>query len=131
MKLFKYLFVGGAAALVDIGLYTFFAVYLDYNYLLVGLCSFVIATGVNYMLSIRHVFESGTRFTKNKEVLMVFAVTGVGLLINQAILLICVEYVEIGKFIAKIIATGIVFFWNYFIRVFYVFHPVRKKSKGS
>ncbi len=123
MKIVKYFFVGGAAATVDIGLYTFFAVYLDYNYLLVGMGSFVIATAVNYLLSIRHVFDSGTRFTKNKEVLMVFVVTGVGLLINQTILFICVEYVEIGKFVAKVMATGIVFFWNYSIRFFLCVPP--------
>ena len=51
MRLVRYLFVGSAAALVDIGLFTVFARVLGYNYLIVAACTFIVATGVNYGLS--------------------------------------------------------------------------------
>ena len=41
-----------------------FAKLLGYNYLVVGCAGFILATAVNYFLSIRFVFRSGARFSK-------------------------------------------------------------------
>ena len=41
-----------------------FAKLLGYNYLVVGCAGFVLATAVNYFLSIRFGFRSGARFSK-------------------------------------------------------------------
>jgi putative flippase GtrA len=131
MKILKYFVVGCAAGLVDLSLFTLFSVFLGYNYFFVALFTFLIATGVNYKLSISHVFESGTRFTKHKEIFAVFFVSGVGLLINQGILYLSVEGFAISKFFAKIIASGLVFFWNFFIRHFYIFEPAEAIQSNS
>ena len=128
MKVVKYVVVGGTAAAVDISIYIFFSVYMNYSYLIVGMCSFILATAVNYSLSIRYVFESGVRFSKIKEIIIVFFVTSAGLFLNQTILFTCVEYFEISKLTSKLMATGIVFFWNYFIRSAYIFNPILNKA---
>jgi putative flippase GtrA len=121
MRIVRYLFVGGAAALVDIGLFALFARLLGYNYLIVAACTFVVATGVNYGLSVRHVFESRVRFSRPHEVALVFAVSAVGLGINQAVLFVAVNELGIELVISKVLATGMVFFWNYLMRVNFVF----------
>jgi len=131
MKIVKYFFVGGVSACVDIGLFTIFAIFLGFNYLLVGMCTFLLATAVNYVLSIYHVFESGVRFTKKKEIIAVFLVSGVGLLINQVILFASVEIFDVSKFFAKIVASGSVFIWNYSLRSFYIFQAKKERSFKS
>ena len=86
MKIIKYFFVGGIAAAFDITFFFIFAKLAGFNYLVVGAIGFVFATLINYFLSVAHVFDSGARFGKNREIFWVFAVSLVGLGINQAVL---------------------------------------------
>jgi putative flippase GtrA len=117
--------VGGVAACVDIGLFMFFAQYMGLPYLRVSAASFVVATLVNYLLSIRFVFVSGQRFRRRWEVALVFLVSAIGLVLNQAILAFSVESLKLSLLLSKLAATGVVFFWNYFARRVLVFGAVR------
>jgi putative flippase GtrA len=121
----RYFLVGGTAACVDIGLFALFAKVLGLPYLRVATASFVLATLVNYWLSIRFVFVSGQRFRRRWEVAMVFAVSAAGLAFNSGILWICVEQGHLGLMVAKLAATGVVFFWNYFARRVLIFGALR------
>jgi putative flippase GtrA len=121
MKIVKYFIVGGVAAGVDIGLFTLCANYLGYPYLIVGFCTFILATLTNYLLSVRYVFQSGVRFEKRHEVILVYVVSAVGLVINLAVLYVCVEMLALALFFSKIIATGVVFFWNFIARNNFIF----------
>ena len=121
MRLLKYFFVGGAAAVVDISLFSLFAGYLAWPWIPVSICTFILATFVNYFLSIQFVFESGARHKKNVEVIGVFLVSGLALLVNQLVLYVAIELLGWHLIVSKIIATGTVFFWNYFGRSKFVF----------
>lgn len=124
-RLARYFVVGGVAAVVDIGLFLLFAQYLEFPYLRVAAGTFVVATLVNYALSVRYVFVSGKRFGRRWEIALVFLVSAVGLAINQAILAGCVEYLRLPLLASKLVATGTVFFWNYLARRYFVFGAVR------
>jgi putative flippase GtrA len=87
----------------------------------VAAVTFVIATLVNYLLSVRFVFRSGQRFRRRWEIAMVYVVSGVGLALNQGILFFCVEMLYLGLLLSKLTATGMVFFWNYLARRFFIF----------
>jgi putative flippase GtrA len=119
----RYFFVGGTAALVDWGLFGVFAILLGLPWFPVALVSFLVATYVNYVLSVRIVFRSGARFSTRHEVAMVFAASAAGLLVNQAMLWILIEREHWNMLLGKIQATGVVFLWNYAIRRFYIFRP--------
>lgn len=125
MKIIRYFFVGSIAAIVDISLYVVFAQLLGYNYLIVAGHTFILATLVNYILSVRHVFESGIRYQKRKEVALVFAVSAGGLIINQWALYVFVESLGANLVVAKVLATFIVFFWNYLLRAKIIFYKVQ------
>ena len=125
MKLVRYAAVGGVAATTDFLIFAIFAKLLNFNYLLIGALGFIIATFINYFLSIRFVFESGIRFAYRKEISLVFLISFIGLGLNQAVL-----YIGIGKFgwemlLTKIFATGAVFFWNFGARSRFIFKPLR------
>lgn len=121
MRLVRYFFVGGLAAAVDIGIFTVAVKGFGFNWFLVALCSFMFATAVNYLLSIRYVFESGARFKKKAEVSLVFVVSGIGLVINQSVLWLLIETVDLDEVLSKLMATGTVFFWNYTARNHFIF----------
>ena len=124
-RIARYFVVGGVAACVDIGLFLLFAQYLGLPYLRVSAATFVAATLVNYWLSIRFVFVSGARFRRRWELVLVFVVSAVGLALNQAILAFGVESLRMALLPSKLLATGAVFFWNYFARRVLVFGAVR------
>jgi putative flippase GtrA len=121
MRLIKYLFVGGTAAVVDISLFTLFAGYFEWTWWLVSICTFALATYVNYYLSIRYVFESGARHTKNTEITAVYIVSLFGLAVNQLVLYAAINWMQWGLLVAKIFATAIVFLWNYLSRKHFIF----------
>jgi putative flippase GtrA len=121
MKIVKYFFVGGIAAVVDIGLFYLGAGVAGWNYLIVGTVSFTLATVVNYVISVRIVFQSGARFRRHLELVLVFVVSCGGLAINQAILYACISRLSIGILPSKLIATAGVFLWNYLLRSRFVF----------
>lgn len=121
MRLIKYFYVGGLAALFDITLFTICAVYLEWPWMPVSISTFILATLINYFLSIKFVFKSGIRHQKNLEIAAVYLVSIFGLLINQLVLYITISYLGWSLLIAKIFASSIVFFWNYFSRKYFIF----------
>ena len=121
MRIVRYFFVGGAAAVVDIGVFVFLVKVFGLPWFPVALLSFVLATGVNYQLSIRYVFSSGVRFAQHHELALVFLVSAAGLVVNQTVLWLLIEKLSWDLVLAKMIATGMVFFWNYTIRRYMIF----------
>jgi putative flippase GtrA len=117
----RYFVVGGICACVDIGLFMLFAKGLGLPYLRVGAGTFIIATLLNYFLSVRFVFVSGHRFTRRWEVALVFLVSAMGLAVNSGVLWFGVEVMRFGLLLSKLAATGVVFFWNYFARRVLIF----------
>lgn len=123
-RLIRYFFVGGTAAVVDIGVFGVLVKVLGLPWFPVAAFSFVLATMVNYILSVRFVFKSGVRFRAQTELLLVFVVSAVGLAVNQAELWLLISRLSWDPLIAKVTATGSVFFWNYWARRHLVFKAV-------
>lgn len=121
MKIAQYFFVGGLAGVVDIGIFTVLVKVFLFDWFVVALFSFALATAMNYLLSIRYVFESGARFRKKAEVSLVFLVSGIGLVINQSFLWALIEAAAIDEVLSKLVATGTVFLWNYMTRSRFIF----------
>ena len=119
----RYFLVGGCAAGVDIGFFLIFSTWLGFNNLLVGASGFILATLVNYGLSIVWVFESGARFGRRTEIFYVYLISLIGLGLHMLILALTVEQGWAPKPVAKLLATGLVFFWNYSARQYFVFSP--------
>ena len=121
IQLLRYFFVGGVAAICDIGLFFIFAGYLGWPWFPVSIVTFIIATFVNYFLSIRFVFESGARYKKHVEIAAVYFVSALALAVNQLVLYSTIEVLGWHLLVSKVVATGTVFFWNYFSRSKFIF----------
>lgn len=126
MKVIKYFFVGGTAAMVDFLLFAIGVKVFNFPWFPVSFFGFIVATAVNYILSIRHVFTSGVRFNIYHEIILTFLASAVGLAINQTGLYLMIELFKIDSLlVAKLVATGVVFLWNYSVRHYYIFGEIR------
>ena len=127
----RYLVAAVVGAAVDFSVFALLIYRLDVGYLWAGVAGFACATLANYLVSIRLVFRSGTRFSRLHELAMVYAVSATGLVWHQMILYACVEKHGLHVMLAKLIAVGSVFFWNYFLRRHFVFAAPRAEDASG
>ena len=117
-KFISYFFVGGMAALVEWGTFALFDMFT--SYMIATIVAFVIATLANYILGKIMTFKNYKK--SKKDIISVFIVSGIGLLMNMGLMYLFVNIIKIPyRIISKIIATGIVFFWNYISRRIFIY----------
>ena len=121
MKIIRYGTVGAIAAAFDFVFFAVFAKLLGFNYFVIGALGFIVATTINYFLSIRFVFESGVRFSSRAEFTLVFLISFIGLALHQAVLFLGISWLGWEMLFVKICATGSVFFWNFGARSQFIF----------
>ena len=121
IQLFRYGFVGGLAFLVDYGTLVFLTEFAGMHYLLAATISFILGLITNYLLSITWVFNQHKLNNRWVEFLLFAFIGVVGLGLNDAIMFLCTERCGIHYTLSKIIATAIVFFWNFLARKLILF----------
>ncbi len=121
LSFFTYFIVGGLAAVVDIGGFMLLTGPFGVPWFWAALASFVVSATVNYLLSIAFVFESGVRFRRHHEFALVLLVSVIGLAFNEAALWLMITGAGLARLPAKVIATGVVFLWNYSARQHFIF----------
>lgn len=120
-KFTRYFIVGGVCALFDMALFAAILYGAEVHYLVAGTLSFVIATGINYFLSVRYVFERGKRSRRSAITLVYFA-SMIGIMVNLAVLGGLIEFLGLHAMLAKIAGTGAAFGWNFGSRYFWIFN---------
>ena len=125
LNIIKYFLVGGVSFLVDLGVFYWLAEVNGYYYLLVNVLSFSLSTITNYLLCIFFVFQSGLKYGKRTELMLVFLVSGVSLTVNQLTLYTFVDIFHLGLMISKVTSVLFTFFVNYFGRKIFVFGQTR------
>ena len=116
----KYVLAGGTCSLVDWGLFAFLLYVAELHYILCGAISFVLATALNYVLSVRFVFGASRRGARS-AVALIYMVSTIGLGINIVILTIGVDLLGLHPMLTKILASGATLFWNFLVRYLYIF----------
>lgn len=129
MKQFaSYLVVGGIATIVEWVGFWILNQLLGIQYLVSTTIAFCISTQVNLVLGRKMTFKEACQNGGSlKEVASIYAASIIGLLLNLALMYVMVSKVYIPAAISKVIATGIVFFWNFLIRKLAIYRvPVNK-----
>ena len=121
IQMFRYLFVGGAAFIVDfLSLFVltdFFGIY----YLISAAIAFILGLVANYLLSISWVFNK-RKLNKRHIEFGVFALIGiVGLGLNEVFIWFFTQDLQIYYQMSKILAAVIILLWNFFARKFILF----------
>jgi len=121
IQLFRYIFVGGAAFLVDFSSLFVLTEIFGIFYLVSAAIAFILGLFVNYFLSVNWVFNS-RKLEKRRFEFGVFAIIGiVGLGLNEFLIWFFTQDIQIYYLFSKIFAAIIILFWNFFARKFTLF----------
>jgi len=118
-QLKKYLGASVLSAIVDVA-----GVYLSLNllkmhYIWCVIVGFIMGTFVNFLISNKYVFSRQVAILA--ACIKHYFSSLTGLMINLAVVVICVEYINIAVMPSKIIALGIGFIFNFTAIKFYAF----------
>ena len=91
---------------------------LSLHYAAATALAFIASTFANWLLGRLILFRDAqkSKAATAKELLKIYAVSVAGLVMNLAIMFVAVEKCAISERPAKILATGIVFAWNFLVR---------------
>ena len=120
IKLLKQLFgfgiVGIICFIIDYGLMIILTEVVGLTYLVSCALSFIISTIVNYILSMRYVFESKENVNKTVEFILFVIMSTIGLGLTEFLMFLAVDKLNICYMISKIVVTGIVMIYNFVTR---------------
>ena len=115
-KLLSYLIVGGLATLVEWVFYWLFATPLSMQYLIATVLAIIISTFSNWLFGRLLTFKDAPKGNVFLEIIKVYAASVVGLGLNMLIMWLLHGVANLPDMLSKIIATAIVFAYNYLIR---------------
>lgn len=122
----KYLFMAIIIVFIEVGFFVLLNSILGINYLVATPISMLLGIILNWYFSRVFVFNVST-YTPTKEFLLVFVASIVGMLIQTGVTYFVVEFMKLIPVFGKIIAIGVTFVWNFWIRRVYIF----KESIGD
>ena len=115
IQLFRALIVGGIAFVADAGPMWLLTL-TGLHYLICALIGFLLAVTVNYVLSVRFVFFQKANMGTSGEFSVYIAISLVGLLLTMLFVWFFTEIIGLFFMVSKVIATLIVFVWNFTAR---------------
>jgi putative flippase GtrA len=115
-QLFRFGVCGVIAFAIDYSLLYVLTEFAGINYLISAAISFSVSVVVNYIISVKWVFNVAGERSKGKDLVVFVILSLIGLGINQIVMWISVEKFAIWYMIGKLIATFVVMIWNYITR---------------
>lgn len=115
-QIIRFGFVGGLAFVIDYGLMIFLTEIVNVPYLISSAVSFCVSVVVNYILSVKFVFEVKNTSSKASEFILFLIMSIGGLALNQMIMWFGVSKIYISYKYVKIGATALVMIYNFITR---------------
>lgn len=128
-----YLFFGVLTTLVNIGLFTWFAYPLNWNYQIANVVAYFLSVVFAYVTNKLWVFNSHTNTWKSfwLEMGSFFLFRAASWVIDQGTMTIGVSLLGQSKFIVKIVANVVVVVLNYVFSKFIIFRKRDKLDKAG
>lgn len=124
-QIFKFGVVGVICTVLDYGIMIILKEFLGAHYLLASGMGFSISVVVNYVLSMKYVFEGKKDTDKKKEFVNYVVLSVIGLGLDQLTMGLLVEILGIWYIIAKAFSTGIAMIYNFISRKLLIEKKVR------
>lgn len=121
VQIFRYLFVGGTAFVVDYGLLFAFTEFAHLHYLVASVFSFLVSLLVNYLFCIFWVFHHHSSKSRIGEFLVFALIAGIGLGLNTLIMYCLTDGLHLYYMLSKIVSSFIVAFWNFSARKYFLY----------
>lgn len=115
LQFFRYIFVGGFAAIVNMGSLYIFTEFVHLYYLIANVLGFILGLVTNYVLSKLLVFAKENSLNKVAE-FVIYAMIGVIGLGLDTLFVWLFTNLGIYYMLSKLISTVLVFIWNFVAR---------------
>lgn len=115
-QLIRFGMVGFLCFFIDYGVLLALTELCGINYLISSGISFTLSVTVNYLLSMKYVFQAKAENSKVREFVLFVLLSLAGLGINQLVMWLAVEKLGVMYQISKIAATAIVMIYNFVSR---------------
>ena len=123
VQLFRYGLSGFAATAVDFLILTILTEFFGEDLLLLWTAiAFISGLSVTYILSTHWVFDSHRFKSKAAEATAFLSFGVVGLLLTEFFMWLLAEKIDMFYLLSKLIASVLVFIWNFTAKKFIVFH---------
>lgn len=120
------------ATVIDFAILTLMNNIFGIHYALAAFVGFTVSTIFNYNLSMKYVFKSRYAKHKKQEEFRVFVILSIiGLVINQGLLVLAVEYLGLTVIVSKIGVTACVMVFNFVSRKIFIEGRGLKSVKKS
>lgn len=116
IQLFKFVIVGGTAFVIDFVFLYVFREFCHFPVLVSNTLAFCISVIYNYIASVKWVFDVNKEKDARKQFIVFIVFSVIGLLINDLIMWVSVDFLNIYYLLAKIIATAVVMVFNFVTR---------------
>jgi putative flippase GtrA len=113
IQLLRYLFAGGVAFGVDMGILWFLTDKVHVYFMISSTISFLVGLIVSYLISVLWVFDEKRIEKKAIELTIFAAIGGVGLLLTTLFMWLFTSVLFVYYIYSKILTTAIVFIWNF------------------
>lgn len=120
LKFFKFCIVGGSGMIVDFGATYVCKEWLKINKFVANSIGFILAATSNYFLNRIWTFQS-TSPEIGTQYFTFILISIVGLGINNAVIYLLNNKLKWNFYLSKLIAIGVVTFWNFFMNYFFNF----------
>lgn len=114
-----YVIVGGIATVAEWAVFYVLSFFVFYT--AATAIAYIISTFVNWLVGRLLVFKKREKGTAFGEIVAVYSTSAVGLLLNLGIMFLLVNLCAVSAMLAKMLATGIVFFFNFAVRKFFIY----------
>lgn len=112
----RYFCAGSLAFVTDFAILFLLTEFFGVNYLWSNLVAVSVGLLLSYLLCVKWVFLE-RRYSRVVFEFPIFTLTSiVGLLLNELLLWVCVEFAGIGYLVAKVIVTAAVFVFNFALK---------------
>ena len=134
-QFFSYLVVGGTSTAVEWGLFFLFVYPFKWDQNLSFIVAYIISTFINLVFGRNYTFKNavmqqgGDRRALARESSLVYLVAAVSCGLNVLLLNIFTGIFHMDSMLAKVVTTGLVFFFNYLARKLGIYRESKPSTK--
>lgn len=128
----RYLFSGGTAAMVNLGLLYLLTDIMGLYYLLSGILAFSCGVIVSFIMQKSWTFQDRSTEETYKKFVLYVVIAIINLAVNTSLLFLFTDIFNLYYMISQFLASGIVAVWSYFIyRKMFFYGIMVKQTEGT